>query len=267
MARFAVTYSGPPKSYKNRGVTKKYIAIHNTSNNAPPANEASYAKNRNDGVSSHFYADANTVIQSLDTRYDANHAGSYEGNARAIAFELVGTNSSTDAYWRKVIDRVAPVIAAVCKQHSISPRDMTVAEMKAGALTGIVTHDEMRRAWGGTTHTDPGPNFPMAYLIQQVNKILNPSKPVSVPAPVSNGANTIKFSVALKAVGEGDSDAKLPGYNMIARIQKLSGLSGKDVDGVWGPKTTAALSATIKVPGTKRMTEGAYRVLFGLESE
>src|ERR1700761_8679609 len=102
MAKFAVTFSGPPKSFGDHGLRKRYIAIHNTDNDGSPADEASFAKRRTDGVSSHFYADANTVIQSLDTKYDANHAGSRTGNTRAIAFELVGTNASTEAHWQAI---------------------------------------------------------------------------------------------------------------------------------------------------------------------
>lgn len=176
------TYSGPPRGYGTSGAKKLYIAIHNTSNDASPANEASYAKNRTDSVSSHFYADANTVVQSLDTAYDAWHAGSSWGNQKAIAFELVGTNGSSDAYWRKVIDRVAPIIAKVCQVHGIPVQSLTVAQAKGKILGGFVTHDDMRQAWGGTTHTDPGPNFPESYLIERV-KAAMPKPPATPPKP------------------------------------------------------------------------------------
>jgi hypothetical protein len=95
-----------------------------------------------------------------------------------------------------------------------------------------------------------------------IRKRLDPPK---TTMPVSE-VKTIKFSVELPIIGEGDSDSRLPGYNVIARIQRLSGLTGKDVDGVWGPATSKALSDTIKVPGTKKTSEGVYRVLFGLDS-
>jgi LysM repeat protein len=199
MARFAgVPYDGPPKGYGNSRAPKLYVAIHNTSNDAPPRNEASYAKRRPDRVSSHFYADRTTVIQSLDTRYDAWHAGSRWGNTRAVSFELVGTNRSSESYWKAVIDRVAPVIAAVCKAHGIPAVDLTVADAKAKKKRGFVTHDDMRRAWGGTTHTDPGPNFPMGYLVQRVNAHLKPApKP---PAPKPSGTHTVKRGETLSGI-------------------------------------------------------------------
>jgi hypothetical protein len=161
-----------------------YIAIHNTSNNAPVQNEANYAKVRTDDVSSHFYADQSAVIQSLDTVKDAWHAASQWGNRRAIAFELVGFNSSTEAYWKKVIDRVAPVMAKVCDIHDIPVQSLSVAQAKAKNVRGFVTHYDMTQAWGGT-HNDPGPNFPEAYLIAKVKAAMNPATPVPpVAAPV-----------------------------------------------------------------------------------
>jgi N-acetylmuramoyl-L-alanine amidase CwlA len=217
VARFNVTYSGPPNGYGNRGMIKRYIAIHNTSNDASPAAEASYAKRRPDKVSSHFYADAKTVIQSLDTKYDANHAGSREGNGGAISFELVGTNSSSVAHWKAVIDEVAPVMAAVMKAHKIANRHLTVAQMRAGSLSGIVTHDDMRRAWGSTSHTDPGKNFPMDYLLRKLAEHLD-DKP-STPKP----GTPAKPSVPAKLTVDGKLNA--------ATIKRWQQVMGTPVDG------------------------------------
>jgi hypothetical protein len=49
-----------------------------------------------------------------------------------------------------------------------STRDMQI-NPKIRAFYG---HDDMRRAWGGTDHTDPGPNFPWDKLFASVNKYL-----------------------------------------------------------------------------------------------
>lgn len=168
-----VPYIGPPAGYTKVAYPKYYFCWHNTSNTANPVAEANYAKRRTDKVSSHFYADATTVIQSLDTQWEAWHAGSSQGNQHGVALEMVGNNSDNGAHWRGIIDRVAPTVAAVCKFHGIPVRFLSVAQAKAGAH-GFVTHDVMRQAWGGTTHTDPGPNFPQDYAVQRINAILNP---------------------------------------------------------------------------------------------
>lgn len=162
-------YAGPARNYSDDGHSRMYALIHNTANDATPAEEASYAKRRTDGVSCHVVADPSTVLQILDLDLDAHHVGSAWGNGRAIAFELVGRNSWSTAYWRRVIDRVAPAIAETCRIYSIPVRHLTVEQARKKIMKGIVTHNDARLAWGGTTHTDPGPNFPMDYLLQRVS--------------------------------------------------------------------------------------------------
>lgn len=161
---------------------KKYgIAVHNTANNASAVAEASYATRRTDGVSAQFYADRTTVIQSLDTNTRAGHAGSSIGNDNAIAFEFTGTNDKSRQWWLENVNwsLVGRVTADVCRYHNIEVRRASVAEMKTNPkVRAFYSHDDMRRAWGGTTHTDPGPNFPWDVLFANVNTHLNPPPPV-----------------------------------------------------------------------------------------
>ena len=165
-----VPFDGPPRSYSTSQYDKRYIAIHNTSNDATAEAEANYAQTRTDSVSSHYYVDNNSIVQSLRTQYGANHAGSSTGNHHAIAYEITGTNDKTRNWWLDNVDweLLSRQIARDCQKHAIDVRTLTVAQMQDGHSTGIVTHDQMRLAWGGTTHTDPGPNFPMDHLIQMI---------------------------------------------------------------------------------------------------
>lgn len=159
------------------GDGRKYgIAIHNTSNDASARGEASYATRRTDGVSAHFYADATEVIQSLDTSARAGHAGSRTGNENSIAVEITGSNGWTRQQWldRVAWDKLAAALAVVCRHYGIEPRRASVAEMKANPqVRAFYGHDDMRRAWGGTTHTDPGPNFPWDHLLEQVKRAIS----------------------------------------------------------------------------------------------
>lgn len=175
MAIFAGIYSGPPRHYGNTRTDKRYVAIHNTSNDATAEGEASYAKRRTDSVSSHYYVDNDSLLQSLDTDLRAYHAGSTIGNSQAIAYEITGTNGKSRTWWLANVawTLLARQIAADCREHAIEPRLLTVAEIKAGSKTGIITHDQMRQAWGGTTHTDPGANFPLDHLLALVRAELN----------------------------------------------------------------------------------------------
>lgn len=152
---------------------KKYgIAIHNTSNTAAAESEATYATRRTDDVSSHFYCDSDSVVQSLDTDVKAWHAGSSQGNDNAVAVEITGTNSWTRQHWLDSVAwvKLGAVLAQVCQHDGIAVRRASVSEMQSNPkVKAFYGHDDMRRAWGGTDHTDPGPNFPWDRLFQAVN--------------------------------------------------------------------------------------------------
>ncbi len=172
MPTYPAIYDGPPKSYGATKTTKRYIVIHNTSNDASAEDEASYAKNRTDSVSSHYYVDDNSIVQSLDTDLRAFHVGSTTGNSAGIAYEVTGTNSKTESWWKANVawGLLAAQIRKDCTAHGITPRALTIDQIKAGNTTGVMTHDQARLAWGQTTHTDPGPGFPMDYLIALVSE-------------------------------------------------------------------------------------------------
>lgn len=164
-----IPYIGPPRSYGGK-YRKYFVVIHSTENTAPARNEAGYAKNRTDGVSSHYYSDAVEVIQSLNTDYGANHVGSWQGNRHGISFEVVGKASWSRETWLRSVDfrKLAAQIARDCNTWGIPARRLTVNEL-SGLEKGITTHNDCRLAFGGTDHTDPGKNFPMDHLIELIN--------------------------------------------------------------------------------------------------
>jgi N-acetyl-anhydromuramyl-L-alanine amidase AmpD len=169
-----VPFDGPPKSYNSTKYDKRYIVIHNTSNDASRQDEANYAQTRSDGVSSHYYVDSGGIIQSLRTEYSANHVGSAVGNHHGVAYEITGTNDKSRDWWLSHVawDSLAGQIARDCTRWSIEARTLSIAQMLDGQSSGIVTHDQARQAWGGTTHTDPGTGFPMDHLITLVKQNL-----------------------------------------------------------------------------------------------
>jgi N-acetyl-anhydromuramyl-L-alanine amidase AmpD len=177
-----IPYVQGRNSYRDADGRHFGIAIHNTSNAnlASAEDEAAYATRRTDGVSAHFYCDANSVVQSLDTAARAGHAGSTEGNQNAIAVEITGLNSFgrerwlTGVAWAKLAGTLAFVIRNDPDYAGFQVRRATVAEMRANPqVKAFYGHDDMRRAWGGTTHTDPGPDFPWDHLIAVVTAALD----------------------------------------------------------------------------------------------
>jgi hypothetical protein len=169
-----VPFDGPPKSYNSTKYDKRYIVIHNTSNDASCQDEANYAQTRTDGVSSHYYVDSGAIIQSLRTEYSANHVGSSTGNHHGIAYEITGTNDKSRDWWLSHVawDVLAAQVARDCSRWTIQARTLSISQMTDGQSSGIVTHDQARQAWGGTTHTDPGGGFPMDHLIALVQQHL-----------------------------------------------------------------------------------------------
>ena len=239
-------YDGPPKGFgRNRG-PKKYMGVHNTSNDASVRDEISYSKRREDLTSTHYYADAIEIMQSLDTALCANHAGSAEGNHEVIAWEFVGTNSKTRAWWMANIcwPKVARQMAADCREFDIPPRLLTVAEMRAGEKRGFVTHDLMRQAWGGTDHTDPGKNFPMDYLLALVAAELEEDDmPTAaeiaaavLSAKLTNGYSVNNALSTLLARTPVDLVARLDGVLAAAR-------DAKNTDVVLSDEATATIEA------------------------
>lgn len=207
------------KNYSTTTVTKTGVAIHNTANNASAKAEADYATRRSDSVSSHFYVDKTDVIQSLDTAVKAWHAGSTEGNTQAIAFELVGTNDKSRDWWLANIawGPLGKVLATLCRTYGIEVRRASPTEMsKNPKVKAFYGHNDMRLAWGGTTHTDPGANFPWDHLFEvvrdemggtdmDVDDILNADKvpnrvnPGTQGQPGYNPEMSVKWALAYAA--------------------------------------------------------------------
>lgn len=160
---------GGPAAAQGSAYSKRYLVWHATSNNAAPANECAYARTRTDGVGLHICADANTVMQALETTYGTGHVGSTVGNHYGISFEMVGVNADSEAHWKAVIDRAAYAVREICAKWRIPHRWLTAAQLNDGVSKGWCTHNDARLAWGHTTHDDPGPNFPRQYAIDRVN--------------------------------------------------------------------------------------------------
>jgi N-acetyl-anhydromuramyl-L-alanine amidase AmpD len=261
-----ITYVQGRNSYDDRDGKKYGIAIHNTSNDASDAGEASYAKRRPDGVSSHLYVDADSVTQSLDTSKRAGHAGSTIGNENAIAVEITGGNGKSREWWIKNVDwpELGAVLARVIRAHwpdgSFKVRRASVAEMKRNPkVKAFYGHDDMRRAWGGTTHTDPGPNFPWDHLFAAVNNALEAQRPKPKPAagktksapakpkpdPRKLGTRVLKLTSPMmrgedvgfvqRWVGAEDDDVFGPATK--AAVQEYQRMRGIEDDGVVGPVT------------------------------
>lgn len=53
------------------------------------------------------------------------------------------------------------------------PEWLTVTQVAKRSRSGLLTHNDARLAWGGTTHTDPGKNFPYKILRDMIHEELD----------------------------------------------------------------------------------------------
>jgi hypothetical protein len=159
----------------------RYIVWHCTDNASSDAmGEANFALNRSDGIGTHFVADTSRMIQTLETFKAVGHVGSTVGNQRAVALEMCGVESNSTAHYKAITDVMMPAIRKVCAKWGIPARWLTNAQANDGVSKGWLTHDDARRFWGGTTHTDPGPNFDRGYAVTKFNAVTPPPPPAAV---------------------------------------------------------------------------------------
>jgi len=126
-------------------------------------------------VSSHYCADVNSVVQCVLLKDTAWTVGNRPGNNRGINWELAGFASQSRAQWLDdyglgMFAQIVPIIQADAAKFGIPLERRTVAELKA-RVPGITSHNDLRLAFAGTTHTDPGGNFPWDYFIGLLNGV------------------------------------------------------------------------------------------------
>lgn len=133
---------------------------------------AAYFANPSDGrrVSSHYCVDADSVVQCVDLDDSAWTVGNREGNNLGINWEFSGFARQTRSEWldpfsRSMFAAMAPYARADARRFHIPLQRRTVAELRA-KLPGVTSHNDLRLAFGGTTHTDPGPSFPWDVFMQ-----------------------------------------------------------------------------------------------------
>lgn len=145
------------------------IVIHTTENPAgtPAENVANYQINSQSG-SYHVLVD--TTGKRLRENTDdwvTWSTGNNAGNVQGVNLSFVAQAAWTRTQWlaqEKMLRAGATVVAYWSKAHNIP-----VAKVTTGR--GVCGHGDLR-AFGGTDHTDPGPNFPWDVFLSYVNQVL-----------------------------------------------------------------------------------------------
>jgi hypothetical protein len=123
-----------------------------------------------------YMVDPVDTVQLLDESLIAWHCGN--ANPRSIGVEQSGYAQFTEAEWStdaafQQEERVAQLMREIRDRHGIGLYWMTDQQLRdahAGRIVGgWATHEQCSRVIGGSTHTDPAPNYPLARVMARAN--------------------------------------------------------------------------------------------------
>lgn len=181
---------------RSSGRPVDWIVLHTAEvaeiRNAAQVVAAGFARPGSPAVSAHYCVDARSIVQCVHEEDIAFHARG--ANDTSIGIELAGRAAQTAAEWddmysRDMMDRAARLVADICRRRMIPAAPVDAAGLQAGAR-GITTHAEVSRAFRRSTHTDPGPRFPMQTFLAKVRMYLQATALPS-PAPEDVGSRVL----------------------------------------------------------------------------
>lgn len=123
-------------------------------------------------ASAHYVVDPGGVVQVVFDSLVAEHCGH---NPNTIGIELCDPQAGSPARWADadhadMLRKGANLTARLCLAYGVPLRRLTVAQL-ADDVHGIAGHADVTAAFPGVTdHTDPGPDFPWATFMGQVQK-------------------------------------------------------------------------------------------------
>jgi len=191
----------------------------------------------------HYAVDADSITQSVREEDIAFHAPGANNNG--VGIELTGRASQSAANWdddfsRRMLELAAGLTSSICSRWSIPVQFIDAAGLLAGQR-GITTHRMVSQAFKKSTHTDPGPNFPMGRFLELV--LSGATSPEPEPAPTPKPPATAARPT-LKRGSKGTA---------VVELQQRLNARGADpqlkVDGDFGEKTEKAVVAFQEMHG------------------
>jgi N-acetyl-anhydromuramyl-L-alanine amidase AmpD len=129
-------------------------------------------------ASAHYTVDVDSIVQSVEEKDIAWHAG--PANGYSIGIEHAGYAKQTEAEWsdpysQEMLRRSAELVADICWRYQIPVRRVSVDDLKAGGTKrrGLCGHIDVTNALtGGKGHWDPGPKFPWDAYLARVSMLV-----------------------------------------------------------------------------------------------
>jgi hypothetical protein len=156
--------------HRGRTSPVRAIVLHSTESSSGPGSAravaAWFAGAQAPMASSHFVVDSSATIRCVA---DEDVAFAAPGlNDDGIQIEICGRANYRASEWPvATVSRVADLVAELLKKYSL-PADVLMAAVLVAGKRGITTHLEVSRAYKRSTHTDPGPGWPMAEMLKMV---------------------------------------------------------------------------------------------------
>lgn len=129
-------------------------------------------------ASAHYCVDDDTIICCVPPELIAWHAPG--ANHNGIGIEHAGYARQTRAQWLddyslRMLALSAQLTAWLCRRFKIPTQFIVGDHIKHGGR-GITTHAEVSKAYGKSTHWDPGPHFPVGDYLRLVADALTRQK-------------------------------------------------------------------------------------------
>jgi len=170
---------------------------------------AAYFRTEKAGGSAHYVVDPGEVVQAVYDSWIAWHA---PPNPNSLGVELC--DDLKNPAWDKAnahrwedddhsatLRRGARLVAELCLAYGVPAVRLTTADVKAGKR-GICGHVDVSRAFGESSHWDPGAAFPwdrfMGLVQGEVKNLKGGSNHLTVPLP-RRGGKTPNVTAALSA--------------------------------------------------------------------
>ena len=180
-------------------------------------------------ASAHYCIDDNSVIQCVRDEDVAWHAPG--ANHDGLGFEHAGTAKQTgrdwgDEYSRAMLEHSAELVAEKCVKYKIPPVWLTPADLQAGRR-GITSHNNVSKAFGRSTHWDPGVGFNVERYLKRVRQKMGSVEPRD-------------FKADPPLLRSGTSGWRV---KQLQRRLKIHGFDVGGIDGDFGPKTEQQVRA------------------------
>lgn len=177
----APPYVGPA-AHTSSGSNKpiKRVVIHSTVSPCERGGArkiAAYFRSPSAGGSAHYVVDPGEVVQVV---YDGVVAWHAPPNPNSIGIEMcdmpVADSAArwNDADHRAMLDRVAQLTAQLCLAYDVPPYFRGRVALRLGRR-GVTTHNEVSKAWGQSTHWDPGA-WPRRKFMRTVRRYVRAAK-------------------------------------------------------------------------------------------